>query len=251
VVRKGTPLPSRIEPDAIVEALFEIRFDMVSPLLEVLLGRLTAVPHWADYKQRTLDAYNVPAGFRDSDPNFRFMPVFELASTNPARAIRFGNHVISLHEPAPYTGWDRFVAELNVMTDAIFANTGGLVINRLGLRYINALSPNHHGIAGVPDMDIAITVSEAPLNGRLALSFFSSAFEQTDCKVAITTTEFVQGQLPPDTAVYVDVDVASSPGFTTSSPHEVRAWLEKAHGAKNDAFLDLLTRPSLDRLGRT
>jgi uncharacterized protein (TIGR04255 family) len=251
MVRKGTQLPARIEPDAIVEALFEIRFDMVSPLLEVLLGRLTTVPQWADYKQRTLDAYNIPAGLRDSDANFRFAPVFELASTNPARAVRFGNHVISLHQPAPYAGWDNFFAELEIMIDAIFANTGGLVVTRLGLRYINALSPARHGIAGVPEMDVAITVSESPLNGRLALSFISSVFEQTDCKVAITTTEYVQGQLPPDTAVYVDVDVATSPGFTTSSPNDIRTWLDKARGAKNDAFLDLLTRRSLDRLGRS
>jgi hypothetical protein len=39
VIKRGTPLPKKLKDDAIVEAVFELRFDS-STLAEVFLGRI-------------------------------------------------------------------------------------------------------------------------------------------------------------------------------------------------------------------
>jgi uncharacterized protein (TIGR04255 family) len=249
MVAKGTPLPERIDPDAILEALLELRFNLVAPLPEVLFGRLAEVVTWKDFGQRKLPAYDLPAPFREHDPTLRFVPVFELTGANPRRAIRVGAHVLSYHHLPPYAGWAAFSQELHTAIDALFDKTEGLNIERLGMRYINALTPALHGIASVADLDVNVAVSQAPVRAKLNLNFAVEVNANTDCVVRLGTPEFVQGQVPPDTSVFVDVDVFTKPGFQCTSREEVKQWLTVARAEKNEAFLGLFTREALNRLG--
>jgi uncharacterized protein (TIGR04255 family) len=250
MVATGEPLPIRIDPDAIIEALFELRFDAVSPLPEVLFGRLASVPAWSSFQARRLPTYDLPAQFRDSDANLRFVPIFELASTEPPRAIRVGGHVLSYHLLAPYTGWTEFSKHLEVALENLFKFTDGLRVTRLGLRYINVLTQAKHGVGGIRDLDLELSVSQAPLETNMSLTLIKDVYAQTQCKVVVATKEHVQGVVPPDTSVVVDVDVATVVGFSTDSAVEVRTWLDQAHISKNQAFLCLLKRGTLDAIGR-
>jgi len=251
MVAKGTRLPERIDPDAIVEAILEIRFDLVSPLPEVLFGRLSEIPQWKAFtQQRRLPAYEMPAAFRDADANLRFVPVLELASTDPPRAVRIGGHVLSYHLLAPYSGWVSFEKELHVAVDGLFDKTEGLVVTRLGLRYINALSPASHGIASIGQLDVKIEVSQAAVTEQVMLNFITDLPNQTQCRVAVATRGFVQGAFPPEAIALVDVDVATTPDFRTESRDAVKEWAAQARVAKNQAFLGLLTEQTLNRLGR-
>jgi uncharacterized protein (TIGR04255 family) len=251
MVAKGTPLPERIDPDAILEALLEIRFDLVSPLPEVLFGRLSEIPQWKGFtQQRRLPAYDMPAAFRDGDPNLRFVPVLELASTDPRRAVRIGGHVLSYHLLAPYAGWGSFEKELHVAIDGLFDKTDGLVVTRIGLRYINGLSTASHGISSIAQLDVKIEVSQAPVTGHVLLNFLTNPSKQTQCRVNVATRDFVQGEFPADAIALVDIDVATTPDFRTDSRDAVKAWAAQARIAKNQAFLGLLAEQTLKKLGR-
>ncbi len=232
-----------------MEALCEIRFDIVSPLPEVLFGRLSEIPAWNGFTQRTLPAYTIPAQFRDQDATLRYVPIFELSGANPTRSVRVGSRVLSYHLPAPYLGWAVFSGGAETAIEGLFEKSGGLVVNRLGLRYINALTPVAHGINSVADLDLSITVSQSRLTGGLNLNFTTDVDSQTQCTVRIATQEFTQGQ-PIDTSVVVDVDVFTTPGFQCNSPAAVKQWMAVARKAKNDAFMDLLKPDTLTRLGR-
>ncbi len=250
MVAKGTALPRRIEPDAIFEALFEIRFDAVFPLPEVLFGRFSELPELRGFnQQRRLPAYDMPAQFRDGDPNLRFVPVLELASQDPKRAIRIGGHVLSYHVLAPYPGWDAFERELHNAIDGLFSKTEGLVVNRLGLRYINALSPSKHGINSLADLDLKIEASQERITQRATLWFVKQADDGTFCKVSVATRDFVQGDFPADVIAVIDVDVFTPPEFQTNAAGDVKGWLGRARGVKNEAFLGLLSGDTLKRLG--
>lgn len=250
MVAAGEPLPIRIDPDAIIEALFELRFDAVTPLPEVLFGRLSGVPEWSSFQARRLPAYQLPAQFRDSDASLRYVPIFELTSTEPPRAIRVGGHVLSYHVLAPYTGWAEFSKDLDLVLDGLFKFTEGLQVNRLGLRYINALTEAKHGVAGIRDLDLELSVSQAPLERNISLTMVKDVFAHTQCKVVVATKEHVQGTVPPDSTVVVDTDVATTPGFSTNSAAEVRTWLNQARISKNQAFLCLMKKGTLDAIGR-
>jgi uncharacterized protein (TIGR04255 family) len=249
MVVKGTPLPHRIAPDAIIEALFEIRFESVSPLPEVLFGRLAEFPEWNGFTQRTLPAYTVPAQFRDQDANLRYVPIFELSGVDPIRSIRIGSHVLSYHLPKPYLGWKSFSGGADSAVDGLFEKTSGLLVNRLGLRYINALTPAAHQIYSISDLDLSIAVSQALLEGNLNLNFTTDVDSETQCTVRIATPQFAQGQ-PADATVVVDVDVFTVPGFQRNSPDGIKHWMSVARKAKNDAFMDLFKPETLARLRR-
>jgi uncharacterized protein (TIGR04255 family) len=250
MVAEGTPLPPRIEPDAIIEALIEIRFDAVSPLPEVLFGRLAELSVWRGFTQRTLPAYNMPAVFRDQDPNLRFVPVYELSGSDPTRAVRIGAHVLSYHLPAPYVRWAAFNAGAEAAIDGLFDKTEGLVVNRVGLRYINALTEAAHGISLVSDLHLSVTIGDSSLRGNLNLNFTRDIDASTQCTVRIATREFVQGQYPSDATAIVDIDVFTVPGFTCDSRQALKSWVQGARGVKNKAFMGLLTDQQLARLRR-
>ena len=250
MVQRGSPLPARIEPDAIIEALVEVRFDIVSPLPEVLFGRLAEIPDWKGFTQRSLPAYGIPAAFRDMEPNLRYVPVFELAGTAPARQIRIGAHVLSYHRLPPYPGWNVFSAELAVAIDGLFGKSEGLIVNRIGMRYINALTPDAHGIRTVDDLDLALSVSQATVRGKFNLNVSLDAVEQSQTMVRIATPEFVQGTFPADTSFVVDVDIFTPAEYRADSSAVVKDWIAEARGKKNSAFLGLLPAATLARLGR-
>lgn len=252
MVAKGTHLPERIEPDAIIEALLEIRFDLVSPLPEVLFGRLSEIPQWKGFtQQRRMPAYDMPATFRDADANLRYVPILELASPEPRRAVRIGAHVLSYHLLGAYPGWGTFEQELHVAIDGLFDKTEGLVATRIGLRYINALSPGLHQINSISDLDLSIEVSKELVTGHAILNFMTDLPNQTQCRVSVATREFVQGAFPEDAIALVDVDVATKPEFRTESKEAVKAWASQARIAKNQAFLGLLKEQTLKNLGRS
>jgi uncharacterized protein (TIGR04255 family) len=250
MVAKGTPLPDRIEPDAIIEALFEMRFDMVSPLPEVLFGRLAELDPWRGFNQRKLPAYDIPSAFRDADPTLRFVPVFELSSTNPPRAVRIGAHVLSYHHLPPYAGWAAFSTELDTAIDGLFDRTQGLAISRLGLRYINALSPDLHGIATVSDMDLELKVSGVPVGEKVNLNFITDTTTQAQCTVRVASRDFVQGQFSPEAKVLVDIDVFTTSDFRADSKAVIKQWAANARTTKNEAFFGLLRQMTIERLRR-
>jgi hypothetical protein len=98
---KTKPIPRKLKNDAIIEALFEIRFDMES-VPELLYGRLADHSGWRSLEQRRLPAYDIPAPMRQVDENLRYQPVFELNDSARNSSIRIGPQVLSFHQRQPY-----------------------------------------------------------------------------------------------------------------------------------------------------
>lgn len=242
---RGKPVPKKLKNDAIVEAIFEVRFDMTT-IPEILFGRLAEYGPWKGFRQQRLPAYEIPPPLRHADPNLRFQAIFELVSQE--RAVRIGPHVISYHCPTPYVGWQRFQPELAETIGGLFKFGDGLVIRRLGLRYLNALRADVHGIVSIMDLDLEIRVASERVPGNVNLNFTSDVGSNAGCTVRIATPEFVQGSLPPNTSVYVDVDVFTKDGFETKEEKVVQDWITAAHKSEKEQFFRLLTDRSIEAL---
>jgi uncharacterized protein (TIGR04255 family) len=242
---RGKPVPKKLKNDAIVEALLEVRFE-TETIPEILFGQLAVYEPWKKLAQRRLPAYDIPGAVRQLDPNLRFHPIFELSDVR--RAIRIGPQAISCHRMVPYEGWERFWPELRETIAGIFETANGLVISRLGLRYLNALRRDIHGIASISDLDLKIEVASERVTGNVNLNFTVDVPNNTACTVRIATTEFVQGNLPPSTSVYVDVDVFTKDGFETKERKIVEDWVTAAHDNEKGQFFRLLTDRSIDAL---
>lgn len=239
-------LPEKLTRDAILEAILEVRFDMTT-LPEVLFGRLVSYEPWKNLKQKRMPAYNVPAPLRDADEDLRFQPIFELTANDSKRSIRIGPHVLSFHIMAPYIGWKLFEAELRETVQQLFSSSEDLVVRRLGLRYINALTPGH-GISSLADLDLSIKIAQEPLLGKTNLNFTTELPSNTLCTVRVATPDFVTGPLPTDTALLIDVDVYTKEGFKTKGIKEVLAWIGFAHDKEKVEFFHLLPDTVIEAL---
>ena len=125
------PLPERIDPDAIIEALVEFRFEHVE-LPEAIVGRLLDAPLWADYSQIRLPTADIPQPIRESNENFRYLPIIELRNKDNTRSVKIGGHVFSYHVLPPYTGWATFLKELETVLTTIIEKMKSDDFSRLG-----------------------------------------------------------------------------------------------------------------------
>jgi uncharacterized protein (TIGR04255 family) len=240
-------IPAKLKHDAIVEALLEVRFDMTT-IPEVLLGRLADCPSWKGFEQDRMPAYEIPAFLRQADPNLRYQPVFELHNAEKNRALRIGGQALSYHRLPPYESWTNFKPELDAAIDALFAKADGLTIRRLGLRYINAIRPELHRISSISELDLTVAVENEAITGNVNVNFTTDLADDTQCTIRVATTEFVQGTLPPNSRVLIDVDVFTKEAFKTNDAQKVKQWVESAHTLEKEQFFRLLTDTTIDAL---
>lgn len=249
MVRLGRAVPAKLKNDAIVEALAELRFDMpVGNLPEIFFVRLADNPTWKDFERRMMPAFSIPPQVRQSDENLRYQPHLELVAPNKERTVRIGPQVLSYHRLAPYVGWDKFQMELKDAVDWLFSEISDLSVRRMGVRYMNALRADLHGIKSVLDLDLKLTVADQRVSGNVNINFTNTVNANTLCTVRIATPEFIQGAIPPNTVLYVDVDVFTKEEFFCTDRNDAVAWIDSAHTAEKRHFFRLLTDQTISEL---
>jgi uncharacterized protein (TIGR04255 family) len=248
MVARGTPCPRKLKKDAIIEALLEIQFEVAPTLPEVFYGRLIDQPQWKSFQQLRLPAYEIPASMRAINPAFRFAAVIQLVeSSDQSRIVRMGPQVLSYHRPK-YCGWDKFQPELDQTVDALFSTAPETTISRLGLRYMNAFSAAGHGIRSVSELDLELTIADETVSEFVNINYSRSVAPVGTCMVRIATPDHVQGLIPEDTTVFVDVDVYTKGGATFKDGKAVKEWIAQAHEIEKDEFFHLLTKEKIEEL---
>lgn len=145
-----TELPAKLKVDAIMESVLEVRFVTdAAAVPEILFGRFADLPEWKGFRIARLPLADMPEPVRRLDPGLRFLPTFELTSPDGTVAARVGPQVIIYARRLRYPGWTVFGAELRMVVDRLFGFASQLTIRRLGLRYINAMRSDAHGIEGI------------------------------------------------------------------------------------------------------
>lgn len=242
----GTSLPTRLTPDAILEALVEVRFE-TAELPEAVIGRLVDTPQWKAYARSRLPLADMPPTLRDSDANLRFQPVLELRRGDGLRAVKLGNRVVSYHVPGAYPGWPVFREEIGGMLDDVAARIGDARLVRVGLRYINVFHPARHAVNGIADTTLAITVAGEPVDTSLNLNYMKIDGQHV-VTVRIATPDVVAGALPPGFSLLIDLDLATPEGFSTSNIETAKDWIDRAHELEKIAFFRLLPERVIARL---
>jgi uncharacterized protein (TIGR04255 family) len=130
----------------------------------------------------------------------------------------------------------------------LFTKTEQLRVKRLGLRYLNALKPDPHHINSIADLDLSLHISGDVISSKVNINFTSLIDDNSSSMVRIATKEFLQGAVPPNTSVYIDVDVFTHDGFSTSDQAAVTNWVETAHAHGKVEFFHLLKQDTIDEL---
>jgi uncharacterized protein (TIGR04255 family) len=248
VVARGTPLPIKLRDDAIVEAIFEIRFDM-STLPEVLIGRISEFGRWKSLAQRRMPGADIPSQLRLMNPMLRKQPTIEFVDEGVEPfALRLGPQSLAFHRIRKYVGWKRFRPELDEAMDVLFQKADGIVIRRLGLRYLNALTRDIHQVGSLGDLDVSLMIAGDQPMSNLNLNYTLDVGNETQCTVRVATADIVQGALPTGTSVFVDVEVFTKEGYKTDRRGDVEKWLEFAHLSEKQEFFRLLKQETITAL---
>jgi len=233
------PLPERIDPDAIIEALVEFRFEHAE-LPEAIVGRLLDAPLWANYSQIRLPTADIPQPLRENDANLRYLPIIELRNKDNTRSAKIGGHVFSYHVLPPYPGWAAFLQELEAVLRTIIEKLKSDHFSRLGFRYINVLRPDEHHISGLADTEITVTVSNERLTEAINLNYRRTLDSNHTVTVKMSTPEFVAGQVRPGYSLLCDIDVATKSEVSLSGFDAALDWIKAAHDFEKDEFFKML-----------
>lgn len=134
----------------VIEAVCEIRFSPQTPLDITIPGILYVKlrEHFPEKQQRIVKKLQItPGRTRGSSDKV------ETHSTTQVRflsgdkniSIQFGENSISVSHLAPYTTWENYKHQISKLCDAL-EGEGSYDIERVGLRYINAITIPESGI---------------------------------------------------------------------------------------------------------
>lgn len=236
-------LPRKLKTDAIVEALAEIRFEH-QDLWEVVVGRMASADFMKGCNQQRLPAGEMPAQMRDADPGLRYAPTIQLQ--RDGFLVRLGPRVMSAHVIAPYPGWDDFLPLVNAAVEALFGAHSAIAVERLGLRYINALG-DVHGIVGTDNLRLSITVADQA-STDFALIHHVDHSENMKANISVATRKFVHGSIPPYAKLVADIDVFDEQHLRAFTVQDIASWVEKAHEVEKQCFFSLLHEDTVERL---
>lgn len=253
MIQRGIPfgetmskLPTKITPDSIREALFEMRFEHAI-LPEIAVGKLAGRSEWESFVPNRLPFAEMPEQLRLADPAFRYVPTLELRSPDGVEIVRVGPYVISHHVVGSYIGWDSFRPKLLSTAGAVLRVLQSSRFTRFGLRYVNALTRSDHFVATIHDLNLNVTVAGHWPSESMQLAY---VIEEGDLAgvVRIVTPHFVDGEVPAGTAALVDIDVATIISLPSPSVEEIDGWLDRAHDLEKREFFNLLSAETLMRL---
>lgn len=240
----------KLKDDPIVETLLEIQF--TSPeLQEVTVGRLSDLSVWKNAVKQRLPAADVPASIRALNPAFMYQPTVEVQGADSGiTVVRIGGNVLSVHFVRPYQGWKIVYPTLKRIVDEMFSIVESLRVTRLGLRYINAFTPQRHHVSSLRSLALSIEVADQQLEEPIRLGYLAKG-NLHEVMTTVVSKEFARGKLPEETSVILDIDVHTPSDFAATSSREVNIWMDEAHHVEKNAFSRLLPRDLYLKLKET
>jgi uncharacterized protein (TIGR04255 family) len=235
----------KLKDDAILEALLELRFSF-QELDELIVAKLSDLPEASTLKKTRLPPGEIPQALRASNPMLQHQPLLEIGDGD--RRVRVGPAVLSAHRVGRYPGWDVFGPELESLTNHLFSKLPGVLVTRIGLRYITALVPERHKIDSIRALRLKVEVADKPVTPPLNVNFITYPDATHAVATRIASPEFIAGSNTMDARVFVDIEASTPNTFSVSESGPVISWLSKARDLKNDAFLSLFPPAILSEL---
>ena len=193
------PLPKKINPCPIVEAVFETRFLSQQPWA-TMPGLLFAQIREKYPAQKMLQTYQMPEEAAQQIPILMMMPQIQFASDN--FNIQLGPRVISLlTKPNAYPGWPAIEEELKWLIEK--TREAGFLgeTERLGTRYIDFFAGDVFS-----GLRLGLQINDRALNG--VKTSIATIFKRgrVSIRLQITNGAIVETRAGPVEGSVVDVD---------------------------------------------
>lgn len=156
--------------------------------------------------------------------------------------------MFSYHVVGKYCGGDHFQKQLALAFETLFATLNGISISKIMFRHINALTADKHYISDVNSLNLEIRVAKQELRGPTNINYLVKNDDSHQTMTRIASAYFVNGDLPENTSVVVDIDVTTPKNYQATTLKEVLEWIKKAREFQKDAFFMLIPSNVLEKL---
>ncbi len=233
------PLPRKISPCPISEAIIEIRYETDSPG-EAVFGMVYSAFRQDFPESKKQPVLSIPEQIRKIDPNLMYLPEHHLVNGNFMLLV--GPRSFALAVTGEYCGW----TELSRKADEVFDRLHRLEfirgVTRVGLRYINVFSFDI-----LTRSTLRLIRGDTPLASRssqIVAQIPSGNFENT-LRVANGAVVKMGASIVGDSIVDIDVSLTKDLGGFFGHRKSI---LDAAHEEEKKLFFSLLTEEYLATL---
>lgn len=237
-VKVVDPLPKRIDPCPIVQAVFEIRFTASTPW-EQLPGKVAGLLG-AHYEGQKLPLFDLPAEFKQQIPGSVYLPQYQFHSEQ--FVVNLGPQMIGLGVQAmSYPGWSVVHRELKTFLKSIvddgFMEEGA----RLGVRYSDFFELN---VFEHIDLDIVVNGKAVKDKDRQ----FTTVFQEgpMTIRLVLINGAIMENAHGPRRGSVLDIDVAYGPLDFDLKANVLQRFTE-AHDVIKKLFFGLVSADLLER----
>lgn len=235
------PLPKKISPCPIVEAIVEMRFDPVFPpdASDALFGILYNKMKDRFSEVRKLPILQIPDEIREKDPNFQFKPYYQIIGAS--YILQVGPRVISLNTKGDYQGWENFSSEAVCVFSEI--NKLGVLgnIKRFALRYVNFFDGDI-----MDRFDVDIKIGNIPINQKSLLR------TEIQSEKFISTLQITNDASMPDgkkgTVVDIDTIIKSYSNVEAFANNNLKTTMDEIHLEEKNHFFRIIGKNFLKEL---
>lgn len=243
-------VPSKLTRDAILEAVFEVRFssnrnDLSSILPGLLYGELSELFPSAEQ----LPLSNMPPEMLNLNPALAYQPTHALKGKNIT--LRFGQKSAVLSVARPYMGWQEFKKLILKCVHALGKTSFVQTVERCSLKYTNLLSEGRNA-QDLRQLDISVRLGQfdiANSNTLIRSEFIYRGLTNIVQIVSGATLTLIGSTDPkPYQGVVLDIDTIKN-GPLNNFQTELSDVLDEIHNTEKAVFFGLLTDETFNKLG--
>jgi uncharacterized protein (TIGR04255 family) len=249
----GDPLPTKLEKEPLVDAVFEMRFAARVPASSVIPGILFTHLEAHPQQIERLPVADIPSEIRSRDPNLRFQPLMRL-HWDDNFLIMVGDATVGLACKMPYAGWKNFKPHILRLTKIL--NESHLIerLDRYSMKYV-AIIEGANLAAQISLINISLklgdyTLKEEPFIIRVERRE-GSLLHIVQLGAPSTGPVVTDNKQTTRTGLLIDIDSVCERDIPDMSTiiEELPERLEDIHTRNKERFFELLTPETLAYLG--
>lgn len=241
-------MPTKLEREPLIDAVFEMRFNANGPASSILPGLIYSGLAGARTMEN-MPVMSLPKEMRERDENLRYAPLVRIGWGEFWLFV--GDNVFSVASKLPYTGWSK-------LRDAVLESFGlvcrsGLLtsVTRYSTKYVDLISAESGiKLEDIFSFSLSIGGHEAGFNDfQVRADISDQGLTHIIGLVANASTQLID-QPAPITGAIVDID--SYENLENESPEAFLAALsdraEVIHSANKKLFFNCLSQKTLEWL---
>jgi uncharacterized protein (TIGR04255 family) len=235
--RSSITTPKQIDTCPIVDTSLEFRFQSELPN-DAVFGRVHAIlSEFGEAEVENLPILDIPPNIRDNDAGLIYQGHYRIKLNE--YIVLVGPKVINFSSPKPYVGWTEYSEFFFPILTRLLEEGIVRIIQRIGVRYINAFQDN---VWDKLCVQVRVIEEEFPSETKVFESNIPTGSARTRIKISEKAKMDINGKT--EIVSVLDLDTSISGSFTLKDGLE--DLVNSIHLEEKKTFFALLTKEAIE-----